>query len=205
MSHLKKNIPYMTNPELIGLAKNRFLDEEDQVGIAKWHYKRAHNYLIENINLKESARDILWDYKGYVKKCELIAYGHYLNDQSRYHELYDQYADTIRSRSPWRMSRVFLAHQRWYSHGYCTRSESTGTPGSIIEDIYKKDVLPMHRTQDHRSGYYYPSASYLEQAIIENPNTPTDLIVKISASSPNEQIRFKAMQKMASRTASNCG
>ena len=45
MSHLKKYIPYMTNPELIGLAKNRYLDEEDQVAIAKYYYRIIDPYL----------------------------------------------------------------------------------------------------------------------------------------------------------------
>ena len=112
MSHLKKYISHMTNPELIGLAKNRYLDEEDQVAIAKFHYRRAHNYLIENMNLKTSARDVLWDYNGYARKCDLIQYGHFINEPDKYHELYDGYAAQIRGRSPWRISRVFLHHYR---------------------------------------------------------------------------------------------
>ena len=201
MSHLKKHIPSMTNPELIGLAKNRYLDEEDQVAIAKFHYGRAHNYLIENINLKTAARDILWDYRGYAKKCELIAYGHFIEEQDKYHELYDDYATQIRNRSPWRMSRVFLAHQRWYSHGYTGSTADTGTPASIIEDIYEKDVLSGREKGIDRCGsYYYPSSNYVERAIIENPNTPIDLIVKISASSPDDRNRNLAMRTMANRS-----
>ena len=113
----------MTNPELIGLAKNRWLDEEDQVGIAKWHYRRAHNYLIENAHLTKSARDILWDYRGYANKCELITYGHFLEEPKKYHELYDGYATQLRNRSPWRLPRVFLHHYRWHSHGRSTRGD----------------------------------------------------------------------------------
>lgn len=201
MSRLKNYINQMTNPELIGLAKNRFLDAEDQVAIAKHYYRRAHNYLIENINLQPEARDVLWDYNGYARKCELITYGHYLEDQDKYHELYDGYSTQIRNRSPWRMQRVFLSHQRWYSHGYTGSTKDTGTPASIIEDIYEKDVLPMRITgDDHRSSYYYPSANYLEKAIIQNPNTPIELVVKISASSPDDHIRAQALQMMANRS-----
>ena len=200
MSHLKNYINQMTNPELIGLAKNRFLDTEDQVSIAKHHYRRAHNYLIENMNLSVPARDILWAYPGYVKKCELISYGHCFEEPEKYHELYDTYGNQIRTRSPWRMSRVFLSHQRWYSHGYSGATKDTGTPASIIEDIYEKDVLPMRTSPDSRRGYYYPSSNYLEQAIVENPNTPIDLVVKISASSPDDRVRAKALQIMANRS-----
>ena len=200
MSHLKKYINQMTNPELIGLAKNRFLDTEDQVAIAKHHYRRAHNYLIENSNLSRAARDVLWGYKGYTRKCEIIAYGHCIEEQDKYHELYDNYGDTMRSRSPWRMSRVFLAHYRWHSHGGATRTEQTGTPASIIEDIYKRDVLPLRGKTADRHGYYYPSPRYLEQAIVKNPNTPLELVVQISASAVDDQTRAMALKTMANRS-----
>lgn len=201
MSHLKQYINQMTNPELIGLAKNRFLDTEDQVAIAKHHYRRAHNYLIENSSLSRAARDVLWGYKGYARKCELIAYGHCIEEQDKYHELYDNYGDTMRSRSPWRMSRVFLAHSRWYSHGIHGHTENTGTPASIIEDIYKRDVLPLRDKQGNdRSSYYYPSTRYLEQAIVKNPNTPLELVVQISASSDDDQTRAMALKTMANRS-----
>lgn len=201
MSHLKQYINQMTNPELIGLAKNRFIDEEDQVAIAKWHYRRAHNYLIENISLKNSARDILWDYKGYARKCELITYGHFLEDQDKYHELYDGYATQLRNRSPWRIPRVFLRHYRWHSHGQSGSSNDTGAPASIIEDIYLKDVQRSRATGDNpMSGYYYSGPSNTERAIIENPSTPLELIVKISASSPDEKNRNLAFKTMARRS-----
>ena len=202
MSHLKKNIPFMTNPELIGLAKNRFLDEEDQVAIAKYHYRRAHNYLIENMNLKPAARDVLWDYNGYARKCELITYGHFLDEQDKYHELYDGYATQMRNRSPWRIPRVFLHHYRWHSHGVHTQTGTTGTPSSIIEDIYLKDVQRQRVGSDQiaASGYYYSGPSTTERMIIENKNTPLELIVKISASSPDDRNRTLAMRTMAMRS-----
>lgn len=200
MSHLKQYINQMTNPELIGLAKNRFLDTEDQVAIAKHHYRRAHNYLIENSSLSRAARDVLWGYKGYARKCEIIAYGHCIEDQDKYHELYDNYADTIRNRSPWRLSRVFLAHNRWYSHGAVGHTEQTGTPASIIEDIYKRDVLPMRGKSGDRYNYYYPSPRFLEQAIVKNPNTPLELVVQISASAEDDQTRAMALKTMANRS-----
>ena len=199
MSHLKKYIPNMTNPELIGLAKNRFLDEEDQVAIAKWDYRRAHNYLIENTSLKTAARDILWDYNGYARKCELITYGHFLEEQDKYHELYDGYATQMRNRSPWRVPRVFLHHFRWHSHGVSTRTDRTGTPPEIIEDIYLKDVQRCVRAEAY-SGYYGFGPSSTERMIIENQNTPMELIVKISASSPDDRNRNLAMKTMARRS-----
>lgn len=202
MSHLKKHIPNMTNPELIGLAKNRYLDEEDQVAIAKFHYRRAHNYLIENMNLKTAARDVLWDYNGYARKCDLIQYGHYLEDQEKYHELYDGYGTQIRNRSPWRIIRVFLHHYRWHSHGFHTQTGSTGTPAEIIEDIYLKDVQRMRNGNGEslNCGYYYSGPSSTERMIITNLNTPLELIVKISASSPDDKNRTLAFRTMANRS-----
>ena len=201
MSHLKKHIPNMTNPELIGLAKNRYLDEEDQVAIAKWHYRRAHNYLIENVNLKTAARDVLWDYRGYARKCDLIQYGHFIDDQEKYFDLYDGYATQIRGRSHWRIPRVFLHHYRWHSHGISTRTVNTGTPGEIIEDIYLKDVQRVRATTcETYTGYYYSGPSSTERMIIENENTPLELIVKISASSPDDRNRNLAMKTMARRS-----
>ena len=202
MSHLKKHIPNMTNPELIGLAKNRYLDEEDQVAIAKFHYRRAHNYLIENMNLKTAARDVLWDYNGYARKCDLIQYGHFIDEQDKYRELYDGYETQLRNRSPWRISRVFLHHYRWHSHGMSTRTDDTGTPPEIIEDIYLKDVQRprSNGASEAYSGYYYSGPSSTERMIIENRNTPLELIVKISASSPDERNRILAFKTMTSRS-----
>ena len=201
MSHLKKHIPNMSNAELIGLAKNRYLDEEDQTAIAKWHYRRAHNYLIENVNLKTAARDVLWDYRGYARKCDLIQYGHFIDDQEKYFELYDGYATQIRGRSHWRIPRVFLHHYRWHSHGISTRTTNTGTPAEIIEDIYLKDVQRLRATTNETySGYYYSGPSTTERMIVENENTPLELIVKISASSPDDRNRNLAMKTMARRS-----
>ena len=200
MSHLKQYINQMTNPELIGLAKNRFLDEADQVAIAKFHYRRAHNYLIENINLKTAARDVLWDYKGYTRKCDLISYGHFIKEQDKYQELYDGYATQMRNRSPWRISRVFLHHYRWHSHGISTRTDNTGTPTEIIEDIYLKDVQRQRASSTAEAYHYYHGPSSTERMIVENVNTPMELIVKISASSPDDRNRNLAMKTMARRS-----
>ncbi len=204
MSHLKNFVSSMSNPELIGIAKNRYLDEEDQVAIAKHHYRRAHSYLIENSGLKPAAREILWDYKGYVNKCELVAYGHYEGINEKYHELYDGYADQLRKRSPWRITRVFLNQARWYSHGVSRHTKQTGTPSSIIEDIYLKDVQRKRSNNGEVSPNhvfnYYETPESTERYIIENPQTSMELIVKISASSPDPRNRTIAMRTMATRS-----
>ena len=203
MSHLKRFIYQMTNPELIGLAKNRFLDTEDQVAIAGHHYRRAHTYLVANPNLQEPAKEILWNYKGYARKCDLLQYGHYLNNPLKYKELYDKHGAHIRSPSNWRISRVFLMHSRWWSHGHHQSTYETGCPSEIIEDIYKKDVIGLRKENTERpsSSYYYLSGpDYTEKYIIENPNTPLDIVVMVSAASPSHPNRKRAMEIMAKRS-----
>lgn len=201
MSELKNYIESMSNPELIGLAKNRFLDEEDQLAIAKHHYKRAHMYLTENQGLKPKAREALWNSKGYVNKCQLISYGHYKNEPEKYEELYRDYGSRIRSRSPWRMTNIFLRNNRYWAHGGWEQAYPE-TPASILEDIYEKDVVrPRHpdTCADTRWQYGY-SSEYVERALIDCPNTPLDIIVKISASSPKEMNRNLALKQLANRS-----
>ena len=196
MSLLSKSVYRMTNPELIGLAKNRFLDSEDQVAIAKHHYRRAHSYLCENAGLKTAARDVLWDYNGYVLKCELLAYGHYKESPEKYIELYDKYAHILRSRSPWRITRTFVQGFNWWSHGSTEVSRGSDvTPASILEDIYEKDVVSPNRTG--RPKWYSYSSYSLESKLAAHPNTPIEVIVKISASSENDEARKKALARMA--------
>ena len=109
----------------------------------------------------------------------------------------------MRNRSPWRIPRVFLTHYRWHSHGQSVRAEDTGTPPEIIEDIYLKDVQRHRAGSDQRAingGYYYSGPSSTERMIIENTNTPLELIVKISASSPDDRNRTLAFRTMARRS-----
>ena len=75
------------------------------------------------------------------------------------------------------------------------------TPAEIIEDIYLKDVQRSRaRTDVMYSGYYYSGPSSTERMIIENKNTPLELIVKISASSPDDRNRTLAFRTMARRS-----
>ena len=115
MNPLADNVFQMTNAELIGLAKNRFLDYETQVKIALNPYKRAHMYLIENPGLCSTSRDILWSKPGYVNKFDLVSMGHYKDQPEKYHELYDNYAEKAFVRNGG--YRVFRAFLGGYSYG----------------------------------------------------------------------------------------
>ena len=69
------NLDKMERPELTGLAKNRFTDEETMLAISKHHYRLGKNYLAQNVNITPEAAQELWDHKGYVFKAILLSKG----------------------------------------------------------------------------------------------------------------------------------
>ena len=136
---LLKNIHRMNNAELIGLAKNRFLSTEVQEAIAKHPYRRAKSYLAENEGISQSAKDILWDIPGYTLKTDLIRTGKYVESPERYHELYDNYAQTMASRgSWWRLQGAFLGYGYHYSNN---GQGSIFCPSEILEKLYNEKVI----------------------------------------------------------------
>ncbi len=190
MSKLAKNVRFMHNHELIGLAKNRFLDTETQVKIAEHPYRRAKSYLTANSGLAKEARDILWDHKGYVFKCELIQHGHFSGSSKHYLQLYKDHASTIRGRSPWRLVRTFIGGHGWGPDGWGTLPGPLSTPPEILEDIYDKDCL---RAMDSDQMWNYRS---LMRSMLQNPNLPDEIIIKTSASSKCEDIRAHALKRL---------
>jgi len=195
MNALADNIFQMSNAELIGLAKNRFIDTQTQTAIARNRYTRAHLYLVTNSGLCTEARDILWNKKGYVNKFDLVAQGHYRDQPEKYTELYDGYAKQATSRgSFWRVSRAFLGG---FGQGmfYGELIGPKHTPGPILEDIYTTIVAPRHNPC-FGAGYYKYSVARM---IAENSNTPTPVIVKLSCSSEYEEVRKVALKELGRR------
>jgi hypothetical protein len=195
MTALDENVFQMSNAELIGLAKNRFIDTQTQAAIARNRYTRAHMYLVTNSGLCTEARDILWDKKGYVNKFDLVAQGHYRNQPEKYTELYDGYAKQATKRgSFWRVSRAFLGG---FGQGmfYGELIGPKYTPGPILEDIYDNTVADKS-TPDFGTGYYKYSVARM---IVENSNTPTPVIVKLSCSSEYEEVRKVALKELGRR------
>jgi len=194
MNPLADNVFQMTNAELIGLAKNRFLDYETQDKIARHPYRRAHMYLIDNPGLCSTARDILWNKKGYVNKFDLIAMGHYKDQPEKYHELYDNYADKAFNRnSSYRVYRAFLGGYQYHgSYGRLTGPE--GTPTSILDNIY--DRIKDEKTRGYGYDYYTTS---MARALANHPNTSTETIVKLSCAYPEQEVNKIALKELGRR------
>ena len=194
MNVLADNVFQMTNAELIGLAKNRFLDYETQDKIALNPYKRAHMYLIENPGLCSTARDILWEKKGYVNKFDLISMGHYKDQPEKYHELYDNYADKAFDRNGgYRVYRAFLGGYG-YGLGYGALPGPSGTPTSILDSLYDR----LGNTKSIALGYDYYNKS-IARALAQHPNASTETIVKLSCSYPCQEVNKIALKELGRR------
>jgi len=194
MNPLADNVFQMTNAELIGLAKNRFLDYETQDKIALNPYKRAHMYLIENPGLCSTARDILWNKKGYVNKFDLVSMGHYKDQPEKYHELYDNYADKAWNRGgSYRVYRAFLGG---YSYGmsYGALTGPSATPTSILDSLYESIIARPTRG----FGYDYHTTS-MARALANHPNSSTETIVKLSCAYPCKDINKIALKELGRR------
>ena len=154
------NLHSMYNSEISSLAKNRFTDEETQIAIAKYHYSLARQHLAENPDVSPKAADILWNRKGYVLKCALLANGKKeLSDE----EMTQFYRTTFKNRGSrkWRMQQAFLGGYGWRS------SNNSKTPGVLLEEIYADTV---------KDDPQY----YLVRRFVEHPNCTLDLALRIS-------------------------
>ena len=170
---LLNNIYRMSNPELIGLAKNRWLPADVQMGIAKHHYARAHWYLAENEGLDEGVRDFLWSdecNRGYSLKTTLLCYGHYYNEPEKYWELYEKYPSAW-TRSSWRMSHAFFGHY-WYKGG------QSNTPSDLLNRIYDEKYNPKRASfiAQHSHGM----SRYELERLAKHRNVDLPLAIKLS-------------------------
>jgi hypothetical protein len=201
MSTLADNVFRMNNVELIGLSKNRFIDADTQMAIAKHHYKRAHMYLMENPSLVPEARDVLFNTPGYVNKLTLLAEGHYVGQDEVYREVYKEYAHKAAVRGSWhRVHRAFINSYGGWTYGFRQLEGPQATPPDILEDIYDKYVV-QNKAGLMPDGTY--AHSYLAigtvRGLVENKNTPTSVIVKVSCSHEDESIRKLALRELGNR------
>ena len=208
MKKLSDAVGRMTNRELVGLAKNRFIDEDTQIAIARTGYRIGQRYLTENSGLCTRARDLLWSYPGYVLKTQLLTYGHYVDQPEKYHELYDNYGDRMKNRSPWRVHSTFLGSTAWWTHGTATNAPGpASTPGSLIEKIYNdiqkqlanspsdRGTLNYHTWNNYHSSYH---AKAQFSKMVKHPNTPKEVLIKLSASIAEDGLRHDALRRLAS-------
>jgi hypothetical protein len=185
-------VSLMTNEELIGLAKNRFLPVDLQMAIAKHPYDRANLYLACNSGLKPSTRDYLWSdscSRGYVIKSDLISGGHYREEPEKYWELYNRYP-VLWWKSRWRALSAFLGTYNYRNSGW------TSTPGDLLEEIYSHHLNP--KTYKVEAWNQYASVSSLK-SLAEHPNCSLKLAIQLSTCGmPKvEQSAFKKIVELS--------
>ena len=172
---LLDNVYRMSNTELIGLAKNRFVPCDLQLAVAKTDYRRAHLYLCENTGLSIKTRDYLWSDEcnsGYSLKATMLACGQYSENPEKYVEFYDRYEQTMWSRSPWRMGHALFGHY------YYRTENTTGTPTKLLHRVYDQRLKPeLEKCTLH--GYY---PQYYLERLARHPNVDLNLAIKLSQS-----------------------
>ncbi len=183
------NIHNMTNAELNGLAKNRYIPEDIQLAIEAHPYRLAKQHLSWNQGITPRVAEKLWDRKGFVLKCNLIAQGKYTGQPEKYRELHADYGRRILRGSWWRFQSVFLSSPRW-------ESGAEYTPSDIVDKIY--DDLVSHDNllgASHGYSQYYFRNSM--RKIVEHPNCSLETAVKISATTEVPEVRKAAFDKIA--------
>jgi hypothetical protein len=182
----------MNNAELIGLAKNRFIDNDVQVKLAEHPYLRGRHYLSQNPSLCTEARDVLLNGKSMVVKWNMIESGN-LNDKPKtIREVWA--AGKHRFREPWRITYTFITG---------CRGNPPNTPSDILEEIYHRFAPKMNEHGDWVGNGYYTNRVPL--SILEHPNCPESIAVIASASNRERLkqagfaalVRFKRSQKRA--------
>lgn len=187
------NVPYMTNRELVGLAKNRFTDHDTQKAIAKSGYRLAVDYLSTNPNISDECVDLLWERRGYVFKCNLIASGRKVVAVSEWSRLYKTHFKRRMARPPWSMHKTFL------------NSESN-VPIEVLREI--KEDLFLH-SKATASRYYNLQWSF--SRLVDCKNTDLALLTELNnyrlksnwtgyQKTSFERVYFKKLLQLSSNT-----
>ena len=189
------NIKNMENSEVVGLAKNRFTDEDTMLAISKHHYRLGKEYLASNPNLSKEAAEELYDHRGYVFKSLLLSNGKIKLKKKEYAEVYRTYFKNNR-RSHWRMMQAFFGGYSYYQR---TANTKNNTPRALLDEIYE-DL----REDEARHAYTL-------ERFINHQNCSLNLALRISTmpDPPKEQhyyhntfddLRQKALLKVAEIT-----
>jgi hypothetical protein len=189
------NLSKMDNSEVVGLAKNRFTDEDTMLAISKHHYRLGKAYLASNPNLSKEAAQELYDHRGYVFKSLLLSNGKVKLKKKEYAEVYRTYFKNNR-RSHWRMMQAFFGGYHYWANDGKT---GNNTPRELLEEIYTD--LP----EDERNR------SYTLERFINHQNCSLNLALRISTTPdpPKTQhyyhhtfddLRQKALLKVAEIT-----
>ena len=184
MSRLANYVDSMNNAELIGLAKNRFIDNDVQVKLAEHPYLRGRHYLSHNPSLCTEARDVLLNGKSMAVKWNMVESGN-LNDKPEdIRKVWE--AGKHRFRQPWRITYTFVT-------GY--GGNKPNTPSDILEEIFHR-FAPNQVSYDNWNGGYY--AKNVPLSILEHPNCPESIAVIASASNYErlKQAGFAALVRL---------
>ncbi len=148
MNKLTRHVLQMTNTELNGLAKNRFLPVDLQMAIARTGYKVARDHLSYNPGLDETVRDYLWNDqpRAYVLKAQMIMAGHYINQPEKYIELYDRFPALWRY-CHYRPMSTFIGGYSWYGEG------SKSSPTVVLNMCYEDYLDPKEHPPAPHSAY----------------------------------------------------
>tara|TARA_Y100001973_G_scaffold106309_1_gene183372 strand:- start:1718 stop:2266 length:549 start_codon:yes stop_codon:yes gene_type:complete len=179
----------MTNAELNGLAKNRYIPEDIQLAIEAHPYRLAKQHLSWNEGITTRVAEKLWHRKGFVLKCNLVAQGKYTGQPEKYRELYADHGSRLLRGSWWRFSSVFLSSPRF-------ESGADYTPSDIIDKIYDSlisDDSPLGGSHGY-SQYFFKNSM---RKIVEHPNCSIETAVKISATIEVPEVRKAAFDKIA--------
>ena len=186
------NIHNMTNAELNGLAKNRYIPEDIQLAIEAHPYRLAKQHLSWNQGITPRVAEKLWDRKGFVLKCNLVSQGKYIDQPEKYRELHTDYGRRIMRGSMWRFQSVFLQSHRWESGADYTPSDIVD---KIYDDLASDDSLLGGSSTGHGYSQYYFRNSM--RKIVEHPNCSLETAVKISATTEVPEVRKAAFDKIA--------
>lgn len=142
---LLNNVFEMTNAELNGLARNRFIPADLQMAIARTKYKVAREHLSYNPALDKQVRDYLWDDqpRGYVIKCFMIQAGHYKDQPEKYIELYENHPGIWKG-CRYVATATFIGGYCWYGDG------AKHSPSALLNMAYDDYLDPKaHPVLDH--------------------------------------------------------
>ena len=188
------NIGQMHNSEVVGLAKNRFTDEDTMLAISKHWYRLGKEYLASNPNITQEAAKELWVHRVYVFKATLMANGRIKLKKKEYAEVYRKYFKN-NSRSQWRMMQAFFGGYHYWGN---RPKSANNTPTELLEEIYAD--LP----EDEQMR------SYTLERFINHENCSLNLALRISTmpDPPQESyyarnfddLRQKALLKVAEIT-----
>ena len=189
---LLDNIHNMTNAELNGLAKNRYIPEDIQLAIESHPYRLAKQHLSWNYGITPRVVEKLWNRKGFVLKCNLVSQGKYIGQPNKYRELYRDFGSRIMRGSMWRFNGVFLESNFYRENG------ARSTPSDVIDAIY--DDFISYKSQlrhAHNLAYSHYFFNNSMRKIVAHPNCTLETAIKISATIEAPDIRKAAFEKVA--------